>query len=64
MRVALRKRFALAEQVGLQFQADFFNAWNIVNLNNPNVNTTDIAYGTINGAAPGRNLQFGLKLTF
>jgi hypothetical protein len=32
--------------------------------NNPNVNTTDVADGSISGAAPGRNLQFGLKLTF
>jgi hypothetical protein len=62
--LSLRKRFALREKVGLQFQVDFFNAWNLVNFNNPNVNTTDVAYGTINGAAPGRNLQFGLKLTF
>lgn len=62
--ISLRKRFALREKIGLQFQGDFFNAWNLVNLNNPNVNTTDVAYGTINGAAPGRNLQFGLKLTF
>jgi hypothetical protein len=62
--MSLRKRFALREKVGLQFQADFFNAWNLVNFNNPNVNTTDVAYGSISGAAPGRNLQFGLKLTF
>lgn len=62
--VSLRKRFALTERVGLQFQGDFFNVWNFVNFNNPNVNTTDVAYGTISGAAPGRNFQFGLKLTF
>jgi hypothetical protein len=62
--ISLRKRFAVHEKIGLQFQADFFNAWNFVNFNNPNVTTTDVAYGTINGAAPGRNLQFGLKLTF
>jgi len=62
--ISLRKRFAIHEKIGLQFQGDFFNAWNLVNFNNPNVNTTDVAYGTINGAAPGRNLQFGLKLTF
>jgi hypothetical protein len=62
--MSLRKRFALREKVGLQFQADFFNAWNLVNFNNPNVNTTDVAYGSISGAAPGRNLQFGVKLTF
>ncbi|HKQ80425.1 MAG TPA: carboxypeptidase regulatory-like domain-containing protein [Blastocatellia bacterium] len=62
--LSLRKRFAITEQVGMQFQGDFFNAWNIVNLNNPNVNTNDGDYGRINGAAPARNIQLGLKLTF
>jgi Carboxypeptidase regulatory-like domain len=62
--ISLRKQFALREKVALQFQADFFNAWNQVNFNNPNVITTDVAYGTIIGAAPGRNLQLGLRLTF
>jgi hypothetical protein len=62
--LSLRKRFALTEKVGLQFQGDFFNAWNIVNLNNPNVDANNAAYGTINGAAPARNIQLGLRLTF
>jgi len=48
----------------LQFQGDFFNAWNIVNLNNPNVDANSGDYGKINGAAPARNIQLGLKLTF
>jgi hypothetical protein len=61
---SLRKRFALTEKVGLQFQGDIFNAWNLVNLNNPNVNANDVNYGTINGAAPARNIQLGLRLTF
>ncbi len=62
--LSLRKRFVLTEKFGLQFQGDFFNAWNMVNLNNPNVDANNASYGTINGAAPGRNIQLGLKLTF
>jgi len=62
--LSLRKRFAIRESVNLQFQADFFNAWNMVNLNNPNVDANNASYGTINGAAPGRNIQLALKLTF
>jgi carboxypeptidase family protein len=62
--LSLRKRFSLTEKFKLQFQADYFNAWNFVNLNNPNVDSNNNAYGTISGAAPGRNIQFGLKLTF
>ncbi len=62
--LSLRKRFALTEKVGLQFQADFFNAWNLVNLNNPNVNANSGDFGAIDGAAPARNIQLGLKLTF
>ncbi|HKQ92477.1 MAG TPA: carboxypeptidase regulatory-like domain-containing protein [Blastocatellia bacterium] len=61
---SLRKRFALTEKVGLQFQGDLFNAWNMVNLNNPNIDRNNAAFGTINGAAPGRNIQLGLRLTF
>jgi len=48
----------------MQFQADFFNAFNHTNLNNPNVVVTDAAYGTISSAAPSRNIQLGLKLNF
>lgn len=62
--LSLRKRFSLTEKVRLQFQGDFFNAWNMVNLNNPNTDSNSASYATINGAAPGRNIQLGLKLTF
>jgi hypothetical protein len=62
--LSLRKRFSVTEKVGLQFQTDFFNAWNIVNLNNPNTNANSGDFGEINGAAPARNIQLGLKLTF
>ena len=62
--LSLRKRFAISERFKLQFQADFFNAWNHVNFNNPNVDTNSNSYGTIGNAAPSRNVQLGLKLTF
>ncbi len=62
--LSLRKRFSLRESIKLQFQADFFNAFNRLNLNNPNVTTSASAYGTITGSAPARNVQLGLKLLF
>jgi hypothetical protein len=62
--LSLRKRFALTERVGLQFQGDFFNAWNIVNLNNPNVDANSADFGRVNGSAPARNIQLALRLTF
>ncbi|MGH9841001.1 MAG: hypothetical protein ACREEM_19780, partial [Blastocatellia bacterium] len=62
--ISLRKRFRLTERFGLQFQGDFFNAFNRVLLNNPNTNVTSLDYATINGTAPGRNIQLGLRLTF
>jgi hypothetical protein len=62
--LSLRKYFTLREEVRLQFQADFFNAFNQTNLNDPNVTVGNPSYGTITGSAPGRNIQLGLKLTF
>ena len=62
--LSLRKRVSVGEKINLQFQADFFNAFNHLNLNNPTTNFSNAGYGTITGAAPGRNIQLGAKLTF
>jgi len=62
--LSARKRFAFAERFRLQFQVDFFNAFNQLNFNNPSVNASSNDFGTITSVAPGRNLQLGLKLTF
>jgi hypothetical protein len=62
--LSLRKKFSVTEKVGMQFQGDFFNAFNRANFNNPNTNRNDAAFGTITASAPGRNIQLGLKLTF
>jgi hypothetical protein len=61
---SLRKNFTLTERFKLKFQADLFNAFNKVLLNNPETNFNNAAFGTINGSAPGRNGQLGLTLTF
>lgn len=66
--ISLRKQFSITEQVKLQFRGDMLNAWNQVNLslNNGGLITNQAAnnYGTITNAAPGRQVQLGLRLTF
>ncbi len=63
--LSLRKRFSITEKVALRFQADFFNAWNMVNLGNPELNANNVTtFGSIDEAASARNIQLGLKLTF
>jgi hypothetical protein len=48
----------------VQFQADLFNAFNQLNLNNPDTNVSSGSYGQINGAAPNRQAQVGLRFDF
>jgi len=69
--LSLRKQFLITEKVKLQFRGDMFNAFNHVNLNLCSntcpgliVNHADNNYGTITTAAPGRQVQLGLRLTF
>ena len=77
--LSMRKRFGITEGIKLLFQADFFNAFNHTNLNSPNTsmpalvttagadprqNIKTSSFGSITGAAPGRNVQLALKLTF
>jgi hypothetical protein len=59
------KNTRIVEGKTLQFRAEAFNAFNKVNLNNPNSNASDRArLGTITGAASARIMQLGLKLIF
>jgi hypothetical protein len=62
--LSLRKRFALTERWRLQFQADFFNLFNKANFLNVATTVTNADFGTITSAAPGRNIQLALRLTF
>src|SRR5262249_11566062 len=69
--LSLRKQFVVTERFKLQFRGDMFNAFNHVNLvlcssTCPGLVTNQAAnnYGTITTAAPGRQVQLGLRLTF
>lgn len=66
--LSFRKQFLVTERYRLQFRGDMFNAFNHVNLNLNNgglvVNQAANNYGTITNAAPGRQVQLGLRLTF
>jgi hypothetical protein len=53
-----------AEGHKLEFRAEFFNAFNRVNLNNPTTTFTSSLFGRITGAGDPRILQFGLRYAF
>jgi hypothetical protein len=63
--MGLMKNLHITERAGLQFRAEFFNALNRPNFNNPstNLNCTS-SFGKISGAGSPRILQFALKLSF
>jgi hypothetical protein len=67
--MALAKKYRFTERLGLQFEAQFSNIFNHLNLGNPNTNTSVSAFGqitstqTAEGTGP-RVIQIGLKLFF
>ncbi len=62
--LGLFKNFMIREPHRLQFRVEFFNAFNNVNLNNPEGNFDSPNLGRINASAPARQIQFGLKYYF
>ncbi len=62
--ISLRKQFRLKGRTRLQFQADFFNAFNNLILRNPATTVTNAGFGTITSAAPMRNIQLGFRFMF
>jgi hypothetical protein len=58
------KRFAIYEKSDLLFRGEIFNAFNNVNLGNPNGTLTSAQFGKITSANPPRIVQFALKYEF
>ena len=59
------KNTRIVEGKTIQFRVEAFNAFNKVNLNNPNANSSDrVRLATITGAASARIMQLGLKFIF
>jgi hypothetical protein len=59
---SILKLFTLPESLKLQFRLETFNTFNQVNFSNPNSTVTSGAFGQIQSANSGRQLQLALKL--
>ncbi|MCI0622112.1 MAG: carboxypeptidase regulatory-like domain-containing protein [Acidobacteria bacterium] len=62
--IGIFRDFRLSESMRLQFRAEMTNAFNLVNLRNPNSNLNSSAVGTIREARDMRQVQLGLRLSF
>jgi hypothetical protein len=63
--LAVTRQFRMTERAALQFRAEFFNALNHTNLGMPNRFVNTPQFGTIIMAMhPGRQIQFGARVTF
>ena len=64
--IALSKGFFQDGDVKLQIQADLFNILNETNLrfSNQSLNFSGGGFGLLNTAAPPRNVQLGMRVTF
>jgi phage gp45-like len=56
------KDIAITEGVKIQLRGEFFNAFNQVNFNAPNVNASAATFGRITGAGAGREIQLAGKI--
>jgi hypothetical protein len=67
--MSVGKRFALTERIGLLYEAQVSNVFNITNLGNPNTQITNASFGRITSTQPveqagPRTIQMTLRVTF
>jgi hypothetical protein len=60
----LGKTFSFRDKYKLMVRADAFNAFNHVNLGDPNTEITSATFGRITSAAPARSMQINARVTF
>jgi hypothetical protein len=58
------RRFAIRENLRLEYRAEFYNLTNTPFFGNPNANINSGAFGTITSASGSRQIQMGMRLTF
>lgn len=61
---SLFKSFRFTESTTLQFRAEFFDLFNQVRFNPPNMDVSSPFFGQIQSAQPPRIIQLGLRLQF
>lgn len=62
--MALLKNLRLTESMSLQFRAEFFNAFNHTQFNNPDGEFTDSTFGLVTNARSPRIGQGAIKFIF
>jgi hypothetical protein len=62
--LAIFRNFGIKERTNLQFRAEMTNAFNFVNLRNPNGTLSSPQFGKITSARDPRQMQLGLRLAF
>lgn len=62
--MSLIKRFPINERMKFTIRADFFNLFNVVNLNTPISDVTDPNFGVSTSAGAGRIIQFAGRFDF
>jgi len=62
--LALLKNGKIDERVSYEFRAEFYNAFNNVNLGTPDAGLQDSDFGQISSAGDPRILQMALKIKF
>jgi len=58
----LMKEIAIREPLRIQLRSEFFNAFNQVNFDQPNVQVSSASFGQIRSAQPGRVIQLAVKI--
>jgi hypothetical protein len=62
--VSAFKALPVSKRAALQIRAEVFNAFNNVDMNDPNTTKKSPAFGTISGAGSPRIVQLALRLSF
>jgi hypothetical protein len=65
MNLSAFRKFRISEQIRLEFRGEAFNALNHVNYRRPvSIDISGLSYGLTTTAAPARQIQLGLRLSF
>jgi hypothetical protein len=62
--LVISKRTPITEKINTEFRAEFYNAWNHTEFENPDGNFTDSTFGQVLKLRDPRVMQFALKILF
>ena len=62
--LVIAKKTPISERLSTEFRAEFYNAWNHTQFENPDGNFTDLTFGQVVKTRDPRVMQFALKLMF